>query len=127
MARFFSVLAVMALALGGCAVDTKPYVWPTPAYGIPFTQSSFMLRYSDWWNTDEEVRDAIAQYCGPKYDIARLYPNRFSGSVIHPNTMGVQCGGSTDPVPRFRGQAVPESYMISLRPPSGSPAPAPAQ
>ncbi len=127
MVRVFSVLAVVALAVGGCARDSKPYVWPTPVYGVPFTQTSFQVRYSDWRNTPDEIREVIAKYCGPRFDVARVYVNQDVGPLLHPNSLTVQCGSSPDPLPRFRGQDLGLNYMISLDPSSPSSPIAPAR
>ena len=131
MVRVFSVMAAMALAVGGCGIDTEinaintaPYLWPTPAYGVPFTQTSFVVRYNNWWNNGDEVRAVIAKYCGSGYDVARVSPTSAQGTALHPDTLMVWCGSSPQPVPKFRGHDVGLSYLISLNPTVANPAPA---
>ncbi len=122
MVRVFSVMAAMALAVGGCAMDTKPYVWPTPVYGVPFIQTSFTLRYSKLLNSEDEIREVVARYCGPGYDVARVTPVDWVGTAVHPDALSVACGPSPQPLPKFRGHDVSLTYMISLRPPANVPA-----
>ena len=121
MVKGFSVVAALALVVGGCAMDTKPYIWPTPVYGVPFTQTSFTIRYSGLWNTEDEIRDVIAHYCGPGFDVARVSPGDTGATAAHPDTLSVWCGPSPQPKPEFRGHEVNPSYLISLRPSPAKP------
>jgi hypothetical protein len=125
MIRLVSVMAAMAAAVSGCAMDMKPYVWPAPTYGVPYTQTYFTVRYSSWWNTPDEIREVAARYCGPGYDVARLFLNPGQGTAIHSDTVQVSCGTSPQPMPLFRGQDAGVSYLISLKPPA-DPSAAPA-
>jgi hypothetical protein len=116
MVRFFSVMAAVALGVAGCAVDTAPYVWPTPTYGVPFTRGWFTVRYNSLWNTQDEVRAVIARYCGAGVDVARVALNPGGDTVADPESLTVWCGSSPQPMPLFRGQDVGVTYLISLKP-----------
>jgi len=95
----------------------SPYLTPQPSDVIPWTAKSFTLRYSEWWNTQDEIREKIAQLCGPDIDTARVTPDRLSGSALHPHNLAVSCGSPPPPKPGFRGQTVEEGYLMSLKPP----------
>jgi len=111
--------------LAGCSwdPDMSPYLLPQPPDMVPWTAKNFTLRYSEWWNTDEELRAKIAELCGPDIDFARITTSRRDGSALHPHNLSVACGTPSPPKPAFRGQTVDEGTLISLKPP----APVPAQ
>ncbi len=119
MVRLWVVLVILGLA--GCnggfnPDDDAPYVWPTPPYGVPWTSRSFTLRYSEEANVLEQVRAEIAELCGSEFDTARVFPQRYSGPVIHPHAIRVICGSPPPAKPEFRGQAISPSELISLKP-----------
>ncbi len=117
MLRVFSVLAaaVVLATLSGCGADTKPYLWPTPVYGVPFINTSFEVRYNPLLNTPDEIREVIAKYCGPQYDIARVTPTPAGSTVLHSESLSVACGLSPEQLPRYRGEDRPYSYLLPLR------------
>ena len=117
--RLWAVLAVVAVT--GCAgeTDVAPYIWPTPPDNVPWTGTSFELRYSDWRNTPDDLRQTVAQWCGPRFNTARIYPHPYTGTALHPHSATVVCGSPPPPRPEFRGQAVDESYLMPLAPPAG--------
>lgn len=117
MLRVLAVLAVFGAA--GCSykeTSMSPYVWPTPVYGVPWEARAFTLRYSEWWNTEDEIRATIAELCGPGFDTARISPLGRRGSAAHPFNMDVQCGAPPPPTPDFKGQIRPDSHVVSLKP-----------
>ncbi len=119
MVRLWTVLAVLVLA--GCnggfnPDDDAPYVWPAPPYGVPWTARTFTLRYSERANTLEQIRAEIAELCGPGFDTARVFPQPYSGPVLHPHSLRVVCGSPPPVQPEFRGQTVPTSWLLSLKP-----------
>ena len=115
MVRVFALLGLVVLAGCGCETDRQPYVWPTPAYGVSWEATSFTLRYSEWWNTEDEVRKAVAEACGARFDVARVYPVAGEGSAMHPQSLRVFCGPAPAPVSMFRGQTVAESYLMTFK------------
>jgi hypothetical protein len=125
MTRFlpFLTLALTALALTGCGCDTTslPYVWPEPVYGEP-SPGAFFVRYSELYNSEEEVRATIAETCGAHHDAARVFASDYRGSVLHPQQVRVECGPVAEPKPGFRGHDVDRGRLVSLKP-----APAPLQ
>ena len=122
MVRLLAVMALMAVTvLTGCnggfdADDRGPYIWPTPDYGVPWTKRKFTLRYNERSNTLEGIRSLIAERCGPGFDTARVFPQHWTGTVLHPHTLAVICGAPPPPRPEFRGQAVAASTLLSLKP-----------
>jgi hypothetical protein len=119
--RLWAVVAVMALA--GCSheIDVAPYIWPTPPDNVVWTSKSFVIRYSEWRNTQEELRQVVAHWCGPGFDSARVYPHPYTGSVMHPQSLTVVCGAPPPPKPEFRGQTVDDSYLMPLKPAPAKP------
>lgn len=119
----FRVLTLVApLAAVACTHESwtaAPYILPTPVYGEPLAQS-FRVRYSEFRNTDEELRELIAAQCAPGTKVARVWPTRYAGSVLHPHEVQVSCGYAPDPVPIHRGMETPETRLIDLKPTSGS-------
>lgn len=118
MRRVLSVLAVLMVAGCGGHIESTPYVWPDPVYGVPWEAKSFTLRYSDWWNTPEDIRLKIVELCGPGYDIARVSPMENVGTAVHPSQLTVSCGSPPEIRPLYRGQRIPDSYLLSLKPPA---------
>ena len=118
MLRVLSVLAMTVVAGCGVQVDMTPYLWPEPVYGVPWEAKSFTLRFSDWWNTPDEVREKIAVLCGPGFSTARVAPQYKVGPVFHPNALNVQCGSTPESKPQFRGQQVLDSHILSLKAPA---------
>ena len=112
-------LWVTVLVLAGCngGIDTEdrgPYIWPTPPYGVPWTARSFTLRYNERSNTLEQIRAMIAERCGGKFETARVYPQRWAGTVLHPHSLRVACGDPPPPQPEFRGKTVETGTLMSL-------------
>ncbi len=128
MIKAISVMALASFVLVGLAAcstdaDRAPYVWPTPEYGVPWTAKTFNIRYSEWWNTEEELAEKVAEMCGPEFAQARVHPHRNEGSVMHPNVLLVECGDVPPPKPEFRGQRFDDSYVIALKPVAGKAGP----
>ena len=119
MVRRWAVVAVLALAGCNGGIDTDdrgPYLWPVPSYGVPWTARAFTLRYNERSNTLEQIRALIAERCGPEFETARVYPLRWSGTVLHPHSLKVVCGAPPPREPEFRGQAVDAGTLLSLKP-----------
>ncbi|MEI6559585.1 MAG: hypothetical protein WCO00_14375 [Rhodospirillaceae bacterium] len=117
MIRMWTVVAVLMLAGCNGGIDTDdrgPYLWPTPDYGVPWTARQFSLRYNERSNTLEQLRALIAERCGPDFAFARVFPQRWTGPVLHPHTLRVVCGDAPPPRPEFRGQAVEAGSLLSL-------------
>ena len=117
MVRRWAVVA--ALALAGCngGIDTDdrgPYLWPTPDYGVPWTARSFTVRYNERSNSLEQIRALIAERCGPDFTTARVFPQRWTGPVLHPHSLKVVCGDPTPRQPEFRGQTIEAGILLSL-------------
>ena len=115
--------AAMAMAatvmLAGCnggfdPDDRAPYLWPTPDYGVPWTAREFTLRYNERSNTLEQVRALIAERCGPAFKTARVWPQRWTATALHPHSLKVVCGDATPRHPEFRGQTVDNGILLSL-------------
>lgn len=116
MTRLLAILVVATLAgsLQGCGSDEAhlPYAWPITPYGEP-RRDVFTVRYSEWRNTQDEIRAVIAEECGPVPVVARVTETRFVGTLLHPNQMRVECGVALLPTRLGPGQTQP--YLIRLR------------
>jgi hypothetical protein len=117
------------VALAGCSgdIDVSPYLWPAPPDNVVWSGKSFVIRYSEWWNTEAELRQTVAHWCGPGFDTARVFPHGYFGSAMHPQALAVVCGAPPVAKPAFRGQAVDDSYLMPLKSPSPSPSPSPVR
>lgn len=115
MTRFPLFLVLLTVAGCGCDTTSLPYVWPDPVYGNP-PPVSFLVRYSELYNSEEEIRATIAETCGPNTDAARIFASDNRGPVLHPQQSLVICGPSPAPQPAFRGQEVDPGRLISLKP-----------
>jgi len=109
------VMAIVASSLQSCGgADTyAPYVWPITPYGEPSPQS-FQVRYSDWWNSPEEVRTVITSECGEKFIVARVTELPYQGTLIHPQVLKVECGVSSLPSDRVNRRSE-TTYLVRLR------------
>ena len=113
-----TVMTITVSACGGCDPGRGPYLWPEPGDVVPWTATEFTIRVSDWWNTEDEIRSALARNCGPKFTSARVYETRDVGSAMHPNALRVQCGAPPPPKPTFRGQEVDPGMVIEFTAPT---------
>ena len=110
-----AAMAVLAGCNGGFDPDdSTPYLWPTPAYGVPWTAREFTVRYNEGSNTLEQVRALIAERCGPTFKAARVWPQRWTSTALHPHSLKVMCGNPTPRRPEFRGQTVEAGTLLSL-------------
>ena len=80
------LLASIVPLLAGCAassLDSAPFLWPTPFSADP-PSKSFSVRYSEVWNSQEEVLALIRRQCGPETTTARVFEQPYLGSLTHP-------------------------------------------
>lgn len=118
MAHGFCRMTGMAalLLLGGCGCDCGggPYIY-APVGPALVAARAFTIRYSDWRNSPEEIRDLIAKQCGPGFATARMFVQPYQGTLLHPQAATVVCGDPGVPRPAYRGQQVDPGELIQLR------------
>ena len=115
MTRLPLLLVLLTVAGCGCDTTSLPYIWPQPVYGEA-PPVSFLVRYSEMYNSDEDVRATIAETCGPQTEVARMFASDNRGPLLHPQQSLVICGPAAEPKASFRGQEIDPGRLISLKP-----------
>ncbi|MBI1205810.1 MAG: hypothetical protein GC191_00830 [Azospirillum sp.] len=108
------VLALLLATGCGSDADRAAYIYPTPFSGYP-APSTFLVRYSERRNSPAEVRNLIAETCGPKFDTARIFPDPYYGTLMHPSQARVVCGAEPPPETTLRFVVPDAGELIVLR------------
>jgi hypothetical protein len=116
MIRRSSTIAVLLLAAcgsleAGLEDSQRAHIWPPVdprEAASPAPVTSFTVRYSEWLNRPEQLRQAVAEGCGPRFTSARLYHYPGTGSLTHPQEYVVYCGDL-----RLRQRVYPETGQLS--------------